>query len=153
MECAGLADLQVDEPAAPPVVLRGHSGEVSAVAWNPRRFDQVVTCGDDARVRVWTIDRDAAASRKPTVTAAKVNNGSDLDLAMTASPATPRLRSVTRYWRACVISDVHEMHRAGRVVAGVLITSTMCCRRALRARRSEQARNRAEPCLPAWAPP
>ena len=67
--------VQVGNPTAPPVVLRGHGGEVSAVAWNPRCFDQVVTCGDDARVRVWSIDRDAAASRKPAAPPAKVDVG------------------------------------------------------------------------------
>ena len=74
---------QVDQPAAPAAVLRGHRGEVSAVAWNLRRFDQVVTCGDDARVRVWSVDRDAVASRRPAAPLVKVSRpGGDGQAAM-----------------------------------------------------------------------
>ena len=47
------------KPDAAPVVLTGHQGEVTGVAWCPSDFGQIVTCGDDARLCVWSIDRNA----------------------------------------------------------------------------------------------
>jgi len=50
---------QVDRPRAKPVTLVGHAREVTAVAWAPTEPFQVVTCGDDASVRVWALQRRA----------------------------------------------------------------------------------------------
>ena len=50
---------QVDRPEQPPWVLEGHSGEVSGVAWCQADANQVATCGDDAVVKVWNVNRDA----------------------------------------------------------------------------------------------
>ncbi len=53
------AAAQVDRPRAKPVTLVGHAREVTAVAWAPMEPFQVVTCGDDASVRVWALQRRA----------------------------------------------------------------------------------------------
>ncbi|KAL3678620.1 hypothetical protein R1sor_021576 [Riccia sorocarpa] len=46
---------KVDRPQDPPVLLRGHSGEVTAVDWCPMEHCKVATCSDDYTVRVWTM--------------------------------------------------------------------------------------------------
>lgn len=51
--------MQVDSPNAAPLVLEGHHGEVSGVAWCASDACQVATCGDDATVKVWKVNRDA----------------------------------------------------------------------------------------------
>jgi denticleless len=48
---------QLDRPREPPSVLRGHSGEVTAVDWCPSDFTCLASCADDDTARVWTIDR------------------------------------------------------------------------------------------------
>ena len=45
-------------PSAPPVVLWGHSTEVTAVEWCPTDFTTLVSTSDDAALRVWRVDRE-----------------------------------------------------------------------------------------------
>ncbi|RHY25039.1 hypothetical protein DYB32_008547 [Aphanomyces invadans] len=43
---------------APAVVLRGHEGEVSSVAWCKADFSKIASCSDDGTVRVWHMGHD-----------------------------------------------------------------------------------------------
>ncbi|XP_044146215.1 denticleless protein homolog [Bufo gargarizans] len=47
---------QVSNPYAPPIMLQGHSQEVTSVTWSPD-FAKVVTCSDDNTIRVWRLKR------------------------------------------------------------------------------------------------
>ena len=47
----------VANPLIPPLRLKGHSGEVSDVAWSPTDFWKLASSSDDTTVRVWTVDR------------------------------------------------------------------------------------------------
>ena len=57
------------------MVLEKHKGEVTGVTWCPGDFSKIVTCGDDARLCIWSIDRfaskPAATPLKSTVRSAK----------------------------------------------------------------------------------
>ncbi|KAJ8045958.1 Denticleless protein-like [Holothuria leucospilota] len=44
---------KVDEPDSPPIILSGHSGEVTAVAWSPLDKMRIATCADDCTMRIW----------------------------------------------------------------------------------------------------
>ncbi|BFI43251.1 hypothetical protein AXG93_960s1110 [Marchantia polymorpha subsp. ruderalis] len=46
---------KVDRPEDAPTLLRGHSGEVTAVDWCPMEHCKVATCSDDYTVRVWNL--------------------------------------------------------------------------------------------------
>ncbi|XP_063774318.1 denticleless protein homolog [Pseudophryne corroboree] len=48
---------QVSNPQAPPMMLQGHSQEVTSVTWCPSDFTKVATCSDDNTVRVWRLNR------------------------------------------------------------------------------------------------
>ncbi|KAM5163191.1 denticleless protein homolog [Mantella aurantiaca] len=48
---------QVSAPLAPPMMLQGHSQEVTSVTWCPSDFTKVVTCADDNTMRVWRLKR------------------------------------------------------------------------------------------------
>ncbi|KAK3751474.1 hypothetical protein QZH41_009185 [Actinostola sp. cb2023] len=43
----------VNVPQAPPMMLKGHMGEVTSVAWCPVDIGKLVTCSDDNNVRIW----------------------------------------------------------------------------------------------------
>jgi hypothetical protein len=47
----------VAHPLIPPLRLKGHTGEVSDVAWSPTEFWKLASSSDDTTVRTWTIDR------------------------------------------------------------------------------------------------
>lgn len=49
--------MQVDKPYAKPYVLCGHDREVTAVAWCPTDSHSIATCGDDATVKLWSVQR------------------------------------------------------------------------------------------------
>ncbi|XP_071996271.1 denticleless protein homolog [Engystomops pustulosus] len=48
---------QVSNPYTPPLMLQGHSQEVTSVTWSPTDFTKIVTCSDDNTVRVWRLKR------------------------------------------------------------------------------------------------
>ena len=51
---------EVDRPGTPPLTLRGHASEVTAVCWCPTDFCKLLTASDDGTVRVWSVDRQRA---------------------------------------------------------------------------------------------
>ncbi|XP_078505871.1 denticleless protein homolog [Lissotriton helveticus] len=48
---------RVSHPQHPPLMLQGHSQEVTSVAWCPSDFTKIATCSDDNTVRVWRLNR------------------------------------------------------------------------------------------------
>ncbi|MCO5593175.1 hypothetical protein L7F22_047181 [Adiantum nelumboides] len=56
---------QMDSPESPPVILKGHGGEVTAVDWCPTDFCKIATCSDDYTVRIW---KNVEPSFKPALT-------------------------------------------------------------------------------------
>ncbi|XP_075060321.1 denticleless protein homolog isoform X2 [Mixophyes fleayi] len=48
---------QVSDAQAPPMVLQGHSQEVTSVTWCPSDFTKIATCSDDNTVRIWRLKR------------------------------------------------------------------------------------------------
>lgn len=55
---------EVDRPDSPPVVLWGHSGEATAVAWSPIDMTTLVSAADDSTCRVWRVDREGGAAAR-----------------------------------------------------------------------------------------
>ncbi|XP_075719409.1 denticleless protein homolog [Rhinoderma darwinii] len=51
---------QVSKPHAPPIMLQGHSQEVTSVTWSPTDFTKIVTCSDDNTIRVWRLKRGSS---------------------------------------------------------------------------------------------
>ncbi|XP_066451138.1 denticleless protein homolog [Eleutherodactylus coqui] len=52
---------QVSDPHAAPVMLQGHSQEVTSVTWSPTDFSKVVTCSDDNTIKVWRLKRRSSS--------------------------------------------------------------------------------------------
>ncbi|KAI9329886.1 WD40-repeat-containing domain protein [Obelidium mucronatum] len=50
-----LFDLSKGGDTRPPIVLKGHENDVSAVDWCKTDFDQLASCSDDCVVRVWNV--------------------------------------------------------------------------------------------------
>ncbi|KAM4041158.1 denticleless protein homolog [Anomaloglossus baeobatrachus] len=51
---------QVSNPHAPPVMLQGHSQDVTSVTWSPTDFTKIITCSDDNTIRVWRMKREGS---------------------------------------------------------------------------------------------
>ncbi|XP_072265937.1 denticleless protein homolog [Pyxicephalus adspersus] len=51
---------QVANPLAPPMMLQGHSQEVTSVTWCPSGFTKIATCSDDNTVRIWRLKRSCS---------------------------------------------------------------------------------------------
>ncbi|MCJ8743833.1 hypothetical protein PDJAM_G00098920 [Pangasius djambal] len=56
---------KISDPDQAPVMLQGHSQEVTSVTWSPSDFTKIATCSDDNTVRIWrlsrSVDRESAA--------------------------------------------------------------------------------------------
>ncbi|KAL8110056.1 hypothetical protein AgCh_025969 [Apium graveolens] len=46
---------QVNKPEAEPIILKGHSGEATAVDWSPSESGKIATSSDDLTIRFWDI--------------------------------------------------------------------------------------------------
>ncbi|XP_053165931.1 denticleless protein homolog isoform X2 [Hemicordylus capensis] len=56
---------KVSEPQLPPMMLLGHSQEVTSVAWCPSDFTKIATCSDDNTIKVWRLRRDSEEENLP----------------------------------------------------------------------------------------
>ncbi|XP_072980083.1 uncharacterized protein [Typha angustifolia] len=63
---------QVKQPAAAPVVLKGHEGEVTAVDWCSSEFGKLATSSDDFMVRVWNSMAKSYTNNSPTAVRKRV---------------------------------------------------------------------------------
>ncbi|CAM2111150.1 denticleless protein homolog isoform X1 [Caretta caretta] len=61
---------KISEPHLPPMMLLGHSQEVTSIAWCPSDFTKIATCSDDNTVKIWRLRRDYDKER---LTSGKVN--------------------------------------------------------------------------------
>uniref|UniRef100_A0A3Q3VVU2 Uncharacterized protein n=1 Tax=Mola mola TaxID=94237 RepID=A0A3Q3VVU2_MOLML len=50
---------KISDPEYPPVMLQGHSEEVTSVAWCPTDLTKIASCSDDHTVRIWRLRREA----------------------------------------------------------------------------------------------
>ncbi|PIK55187.1 putative denticleless protein-like isoform X1 [Apostichopus japonicus] len=62
---------KTDEPDKPPIILSGHSGEVTAVAWSPIDKTKVVTCADDCTMRIWRMKQEGVKEEERPIGEAK----------------------------------------------------------------------------------
>lgn len=50
---------KISDPSHPPMMLQGHSEEVTSVSWCPTDFTKIASCSDDHTVRIWRLHRGA----------------------------------------------------------------------------------------------
>uniref|UniRef100_A0A8C6WRJ1 Denticleless E3 ubiquitin protein ligase homolog (Drosophila) n=1 Tax=Neogobius melanostomus TaxID=47308 RepID=A0A8C6WRJ1_9GOBI len=48
---------KLSSPSDPPMMLQGHSEEVTSVSWCPTDFTKIASCSDDHTVRLWRLRR------------------------------------------------------------------------------------------------
>ncbi|KAK6297195.1 hypothetical protein J4Q44_G00317780 [Coregonus suidteri] len=48
---------KISDPKQAPMMLQGHSQEVTSIAWCPTDFTKIASCSDDNTVRIWRLDR------------------------------------------------------------------------------------------------
>ncbi|XP_041831182.1 denticleless protein homolog isoform X2 [Melanotaenia boesemani] len=48
---------KVSDPQHPPMMLQGHSEEVTSVLWCPTDFTKIASCSDDHTIRIWRLNR------------------------------------------------------------------------------------------------
>ncbi|XP_022067421.1 denticleless protein homolog isoform X2 [Acanthochromis polyacanthus] len=49
---------KISDPQHPPMMLQGHSEEVTSVVWCPTDFTKIASCSDDHTIRIWRLHRD-----------------------------------------------------------------------------------------------
>ncbi|CAH1792154.1 unnamed protein product [Owenia fusiformis] len=64
----------VDSPMASPVLLKGHTKEVTAVAWCPTDIFKIVTLADDDTVNIWRSTQSSLSPEPGTVVGAAVKS-------------------------------------------------------------------------------
>ncbi|XP_077075682.1 denticleless protein homolog isoform X1 [Siphateles boraxobius] len=51
---------KISDPKQAPMMLQGHSQEVTSVAWCPTDFTKIASCSDDNTVRIWRLNRNSS---------------------------------------------------------------------------------------------
>uniref|UniRef100_A0A8C8DY20 Denticleless E3 ubiquitin protein ligase homolog (Drosophila) n=1 Tax=Oryzias sinensis TaxID=183150 RepID=A0A8C8DY20_9TELE len=72
---------KISDPQHPPMMLQGHSEEVTSVVWCPTDFTKIASCSDDHTVRIWRLHREAHGSQTSVA---------DPNLVGWARPKSPR---------------------------------------------------------------
>ncbi|KAM9339517.1 denticleless protein homolog [Symphorus nematophorus] len=49
---------KISDPECPPMMLQGHSEEVTSVTWCPTDFTKIASCSDDHTIRIWRLRRE-----------------------------------------------------------------------------------------------
>uniref|UniRef100_A0A673BDB3 Denticleless E3 ubiquitin protein ligase homolog (Drosophila) n=1 Tax=Sphaeramia orbicularis TaxID=375764 RepID=A0A673BDB3_9TELE len=49
---------KISDPKRPPMMLQGHSEEVTSAAWCPTDFTKIASCSDDHTIRLWRLHRE-----------------------------------------------------------------------------------------------
>ncbi|KAK7907693.1 hypothetical protein WMY93_016305 [Mugilogobius chulae] len=49
---------KMSSPSDPPMMLQGHSEEVTSVSWCPTDYTKIASCSDDHTVRIWRLHRE-----------------------------------------------------------------------------------------------
>ncbi|KAL4630562.1 hypothetical protein GN956_G15886 [Arapaima gigas] len=57
---------KISDPKSAPVMLQGHSDEVTSVAWCPTDFSKIASCSDDNTVRIWRLNRGPNGTKPST---------------------------------------------------------------------------------------
>ncbi|KAJ3084802.1 hypothetical protein HK102_000552 [Quaeritorhiza haematococci] len=59
----GIYVWEVDDPTKPPIMLKGHRGDITGLSWCRRDLDELASCSDDNKIRIWRIkDRHSAGA-------------------------------------------------------------------------------------------
>uniref|UniRef100_A0A8C7FM92 Denticleless E3 ubiquitin protein ligase homolog (Drosophila) n=1 Tax=Oncorhynchus kisutch TaxID=8019 RepID=A0A8C7FM92_ONCKI len=48
---------KISDTKHPPMMLQGHSQQVTSIAWCPTDFTKIASCSDDNTIRIWRLDR------------------------------------------------------------------------------------------------
>uniref|UniRef100_A0A096M3C0 Denticleless E3 ubiquitin protein ligase homolog (Drosophila) n=1 Tax=Poecilia formosa TaxID=48698 RepID=A0A096M3C0_POEFO len=56
---------KISDPQHPPMMLQGHSEEVTSVVWCPTDFTKIASCSDDHTIRIWRLRRETDGAQSP----------------------------------------------------------------------------------------
>ncbi|XP_035534815.1 denticleless protein homolog [Morone saxatilis] len=80
---------KISDPKHPPMMLQGHSEEVTSVAWCPTDFTKIASCSDDHTVRIWRLRREMDGAQS------SVGQANLVGWARPKSSSTPSIRPET----------------------------------------------------------
>nr|XP_046228420.1 denticleless protein homolog [Scatophagus argus] len=80
---------KISDPKHPPMMLQGHSEEVTSVAWCPTDFTKIASCSDDHTIRIWRLHREMDGAQS------SVGQANLVGWARPKSPSRPLIRAET----------------------------------------------------------
>ncbi|XP_036003199.1 denticleless protein homolog [Fundulus heteroclitus] len=80
---------KISDPQHPPMMLQGHSEEVTSVAWCPTDFTKIASCSDDQTIRLWRLHRETDAAHS------SVGEANLVGWARPKPPTMPTVRAAT----------------------------------------------------------
>ncbi|XP_040920511.1 denticleless protein homolog [Toxotes jaculatrix] len=80
---------KISDPQHPPMMLQGHSEEVTSVAWCPTDFTKIASCSDDHTVRIWRLHREMDGAQSA------MGEANLVGWARPKSPTRPSVRAET----------------------------------------------------------
>ncbi|RXN30754.1 denticleless-like protein [Labeo rohita] len=89
---------KISDPKQAPMMLQGHSQEVTSVAWCPTDFTKIASCSDDNTVRIWRLNRrpdeESSSIRDPNVVGWTLRPYSPVEVTPAKSPGLERAISL-----------------------------------------------------------
>ncbi|XP_037605806.1 denticleless protein homolog [Sebastes umbrosus] len=80
---------KISDPNHPPMMLQGHSEEVTSLAWCPTDFTKIASCSDDHTVRIWRLHREMDGAQS------SVGEANLVGWARPKPPSRPPIRAET----------------------------------------------------------